>query len=201
MMRPVRKPDLVVFSHVRWLAAAKHFRQLLARYAITHRVLYVEDAVPARGPTRCQLVEDAAGICSATPVIDPKLSPLELRTSLRRLYTRLYESREVETPVTWINAPTFMATTRHLPARAVVYSVVDELDKFPGVTPDLRRLEDDLFARADVVLCADPSLFEKRRGRHPWVHLFPPATAGFEAIVDVVDRACGAGRGALIAAT
>ncbi len=75
--------------------------------------------------------------------------------------------------VVWFYTPTPWYALDHLPARLVVYDVMDELAAFKGASTDLRWRESQLLARSDLVFAGGRSLFADCQRRHPGVHLFP----------------------------
>jgi glycosyltransferase involved in cell wall biosynthesis len=50
---------------------------------------------------------------------------------------------------------------------------MDELSAFAGAHPDMVRLEQEMFRRADIVFTGGRSLYEAKRSRHNNVHAFP----------------------------
>src|SRR5262249_51178673 len=54
-----------------------------------------------------------------------------------------------------------------------VYDCMDELANFHGAPPELKRLERELFQRADLVFTGGYSLYESKRDQHANVHPFP----------------------------
>src|SRR5690606_20366020 len=75
--------------------------------------------------------------------------------------------------VLWYWTPMALSFTRHLSPAAVVFDCMDELSAFAGAPPELRDLERELMARADVVFTGGVSLYESKRAMHPNVHAFP----------------------------
>jgi UDP-galactopyranose mutase len=75
--------------------------------------------------------------------------------------------------VLWLYTPAVVDFINLLEPDLVVYDVMDELTAFNFAPPRLREQERELLARADLVFCGGPSLYEGRKGRHPQVHLFP----------------------------
>ena len=83
-------------------------------------------------------------------------------------------AREPNGPrVFWYYTPMALAFTSHLECDLCVYDYMDELSLFRGASPELIELEDELFARADLVFTGGMSLYEAKRNRHRNVHGFP----------------------------
>jgi UDP-galactopyranose mutase len=60
-------------------------------------------------------------------------------------------------------------------AAVTVYDCMDELSAFRDAPPALRRLETELFRKADIVFTGGESLYEAKRAQHPNVQAFPSA--------------------------
>jgi UDP-galactopyranose mutase len=63
--------------------------------------------------------------------------------------------------------------TRQLTAQAVVFDCMDELSGFAGAPPEMKKLERELLACADLVTTGGRSLYEAKRSLHHNVHPFP----------------------------
>lgn len=75
--------------------------------------------------------------------------------------------------VLWLYTPVVVPFVELLQPDLVVYDVMDELTAFKFAPARLKGQEAELLARADLVFCGGPSMYEARKSRHPDVHLFP----------------------------
>jgi glycosyltransferase involved in cell wall biosynthesis len=170
---------LVCFSHLRWDFVWQRPQHLLIRAAQKYRVLFVEEPV-FRGDEspRMDLSTRPGGVTIALPILPKRFGPLGLEADevvdvQRRLVEKLlYGERHAER-IFWYYTPMALAFTSHLDCDACVYDNMDELSAFKFASPRLLGLEDDLFARADVVFTGGISLFEAKRHRHHNIHAFP----------------------------
>jgi glycosyltransferase involved in cell wall biosynthesis len=129
----------------------------------------IEAAAVPRLEQRC--VADQVTV--AVPVVPPGLSPRQMARVQRRLVDRALRQFGKRRRVYWYYTPMALEFTRHLGADVCVYDNMDELSAFRNAPPALLALEQELFARCDLVFCGGQSLYEAKRGRHASVHSFP----------------------------
>jgi UDP-galactopyranose mutase len=168
-----RQPDLVCFSHLRWDFVWQRPQQLMSRAARERRVFFVEEPVLHDAPPRLD-VRDADAVTVVVPVVSEDLEAHgDMLSQQRRLVAGLVEDQGIDDFVAWYYTPVALAFTRELRPLVTVYDCMDELTAFANAPRGLAELEDELFARADVVFTGGRSLYEAKRGRHGDVHLFP----------------------------
>lgn len=165
--------DIVCLSHLRWDFVFQRPQHLLTRAARDRRVFYVEepqmrDGAPA---LNCRTVTPSLHII--TPQLPSALSPDERHAQQGLLLQALLAEHDVTDYGLWYYTPMALAFTHQLAPCAVVYDCMDELSAFAGAPPELRRLEQELFAKADVVFTGGHSLYEAKRAQHENVHAFP----------------------------
>lgn len=84
-------------------------------------------------------------------------------------------------PILWLTAPDQVDFLDLVPARAVVYHIVDDYTAYeaehlpPERLQDIRARHEALIRRADLVICTHPSLAEEARRLNANVHLVPNA--------------------------
>ncbi len=170
----LRAPLLVCFSHLRWDFVWQRPQHLLSRAAKHYRILIIEEPMlkPDIQP-HMDVSTRPGGITIVVPMLPEGLSESDVILAQRRLVDRLL-AREPEGPrVFWYYTPMALAFSSHLDCDLCVYDNMDELSLFRGASQEMIDLENELFARADVVFTGGMSLYEAKRGRHPNVHGFP----------------------------
>lgn len=190
------RAPVVCFSHLRWDFVYQRPNHLMARAARECPVWFVEE------PERQDALDEPAvavtrrdGLTVVRPRVPARLAPAEATRALAGLVDRLVEGERIHRPVTWYYTPMALPWTEHLPARAVVYDVMDELRSFRGAPPELLGLERRLLRRADLVFTGGRMLHEAKRALHRNVHLFPSSVdrahfaAAREAAADPADQA------------
>ena len=166
--------DLVCLSHLRWDFVYQRPQHLLSRAARSRRVYFVEEPVFDEGSMRLEVKEADSGV----KVVVPRL-PVGLRSGvatgavLRQMIDRLLTTESVRDFVLWYYTPMALDFTRHLKPSVTVFDCMDELSAFKGAPQELRDLETELFARADLVFTGGQSLYEVKKSQHPRVHAFP----------------------------
>ncbi|WP_227386122.1 glycosyltransferase [Microvirga rosea] len=117
--------------------------------------------------------ERPQGVTIAVPILPEGLSHQDAIAEQHDLIEELI-GREARTPrVFWYYTPMALAFTSDLECDLCIYDNMDELSLFRGASQELLSLEEDLFARCDLVFTGGMSLYEAKRGRHHSVHAFP----------------------------
>lgn len=168
-------PLLVCFSHLRWDFVWQRPQHLLSRAAKHYRVLVVEEPVVKPGArAHVDISHRPGGVTIAVPILPEGLGAAEAIRAQRDLMdTLLAREPEGGSCVFWYYTPMALAFSSHLDADLIIYDNMDELSAFRGASPELLALEEELFARADLVFTGGMSLYEAKRGRHDSVHAFP----------------------------
>ena len=167
--------DLILcFSHLRWDFVFQRPQHLMTRWAAESPVVYWEEPIerPGAEAPRLELRRAGSKLRIATPVLPSGLSAGQQRTALRNLLDGLLASHS-SVALRWYYTPMMLAFSDHVPAACVVYDCMDELSGFRFAPPDLKRLERELLAQADVVFTGGWSLYDAKRHQHPAVHAFP----------------------------
>ena len=88
---------------------------------------------------------------------------------------RLLMFREkVSRPISWFVVPHMAPVAGHLGECLSVYYCIDDYASLPDVDVDaIRRMDDDLTKRADLVLVASATLLEGKRALNPNTHMSP----------------------------
>ena len=171
--QPPTPPDVVALSHLRWDFVFQRPQHLLTRCARRHRVFVIEEPIVGDGPPRFELSVRQHGIRIAVPRLPEGLTAdaqAALQSSLLRAFFR---EHGISNYVLWYYTPMAIAFTRQLRPRAVVYDCMDELSAFAGAPASMRKREQELLTRADVVFTGGQTLFESKRHSHSNVFAFP----------------------------
>ncbi|HWQ12961.1 MAG TPA: hypothetical protein VNL77_09180 [Roseiflexaceae bacterium] len=169
------KPDLVVFSHLRWDFVYQRPQHLLARLAVGRRVLFVEEPACVSGITPSRsLSRPAPGVLVCRP-ITPHPAPGrhdEHLATFRPLLRHLLHSERVEDYLAWFYTPLGLPLIQDLAPRAVVYDGMDGLSGLRDAPAELAARAEALLTRADLVFTGGPGLHHAMCRRHPHVHCF-----------------------------
>ena len=169
-----RKPDLIVFSHLRWDFVYQRPQHLLKRSARDRRVFFVEEPVFDNGSMRLDVSERETNLKIVVPHLPEGLRSEVAKTAvLHDMVQRLLVENGIDQYVAWYYTPMALDFTRHLKPLAVVYDCMDELSAFKGAPQCLTQRERELFRLADLVFTGGQSLYEAKRDQHRAVFAFP----------------------------
>jgi UDP-galactopyranose mutase len=171
---PVKSPDLVCLSHLRWNFVYQRPQHLLSRYAQTQRIFFIEE--PIFQPSiqvRLEISNPETGVWVIVPHLPEGMSEEVISETQRSLIDNLLAEQNIQQYICWYYTPMAIAFTRHLKPLAVVYDCMDELSAFKGASPVMKQREVELFGRADLVFTGGQSLYESKRDYHPNVYAFP----------------------------
>jgi glycosyltransferase involved in cell wall biosynthesis len=171
----VGEPDLVCLSHLRWQFVFQRPQHLMVQFARSHRVFFVEEPLFEDQPDHLSVSQVEGGVRVVVPVLDRWRAehPQQIAVVQRSLLDRLRRREQIESYVLWYYTPMALPFTRQLAPQAIVYDCMDELSGFAGAPPQLKNLEQELLACADLVTTGGRSLFQAKRSLHHNVHPFP----------------------------
>src|SRR5215471_7878010 len=167
------KPDLIVWSHLRWDFVYQRPQHLLKRAAGDRRVFFIEEPI-FNGSMHLEVKERDQGVKVITPHLPEGLqSDIATQAVLKEMLHRFFGENEINEYVFWYYTPMALEFTRHLTPIAVVYDCMDELSAFKGAPPSLLEREQELLEISDLVFTGGYSLYEAKRNRHASVYAFP----------------------------
>ena len=168
------KPDLIVFSHLRWDFVYQRPQHLLNRSAQDRRVFFVEEPIFDNSSMCLDVSERENNLKVVVPHLPEGLCSEVAKTAvLHDMVLRLLVEHDIHDYVVWYYTPMALDFTRHLRPRAVVYDCMDELSAFKNAPECLTMRERELFKLADLVFTGGQSLYEAKRNQHPAVFAFP----------------------------
>jgi len=171
--RKAPKPDLIVWSHLRWDFVYQRPQHLLKRAAADRRVFFVEEPI-FNGSMHLEIKERDRGVRVITPHLPEGLqSDIATQAVLNEMLHRFFAENEISEYVFWYYTPMALEFTNYLTPIAVVYDCMDELSAFKGAPASLLEREKELLEIADLVFTGGHSLYEAKRNRHAAVYAFP----------------------------
>lgn len=174
LLVPLDNPLLICFSHLRWDFVFQRPQHLMTRAAADFTVVFFEEPVFETIPSHLLRRKAVApGLEVATPILPHLGSEIEVDRAIAILLENLVAGIEHDQLVTWYYTPMALKFTAALKEDVCVYDCMDELAAFKNAPPELTRLEEQLFGKADVVFTGGMSLYESKRRRHHSVHAFP----------------------------
>ncbi len=166
---------LICFSHLRWDFVLQRPQHLMNRFAQGRQIYFWEEFIPTdhHSPYLEYHPYEGSSVISLRPRVPHHWDEARRNAALAGLLDLMLRLHNITKPVLWFYSPLMFSFARHVDAAAVVYDCMDELASFRFAPPNLKDLETQLMARADLVLTGGSSLYQARRNRHDNVHLFP----------------------------
>ncbi|GAB3289466.1 glycosyltransferase family 1 protein [Hymenobacter humi] len=151
---------------------------MLSRFAQVGRVFYVEDAFYHAD----DLVEPHIEIKERDNGVKVVVAHLPQRHRLDEaasdqaqfeLLSQFFSEQSITNYAFWYYTPMALAKSRHFQPVLTVYDCMDELANFKFAHPELKKREQELFRKADLVFTGGHTLYEAKREQHPDAHAFP----------------------------
>jgi UDP-galactopyranose mutase len=166
-------PDVVCLSHLRWKFVFQRPQHLMVRFARHRRVYFVEEPVFDDIEAPAVSVDMHDGVSIVVPHLPRAFDERQAIEAQRAAIDDLVARERLSRFVLWYYTPVALRFTDHLAPLAVVYDCMDELSAFKGAPAELPQLEQELLARADLVLTGGQSLYEAKKARHANIHPLP----------------------------
>jgi hypothetical protein len=171
---PLKLTDLVCFSHIRWNFVYQRPQHLLNRFAKRFRVFFIEDPVFNSATDRLEISLSAdESVVIVVPHLQHGPGQYDVATRQQELVTTFFEQEQIDHPILWYYTPMALTFTRQINAKLVVYDCMNELSAFRFAPAELKSLEAELIAKADLVFTGGHSLYEAKKKLHPRTYLFP----------------------------
>ncbi len=159
--------DLICFSHLRWNFVYQRPQHLLTRFSKHYRVYYIEEPeiISNDEPSfRLQVVNKNLTI--VTPLRSGEAGHAATTLVLQALLSDFFKAHSISPDIFWYYTPMALKFTSHFVPNLVVYDCMDELSNFKFAPAELKQLEKDLFAKADVVFTGGHSLYKAKMNQH-----------------------------------
>ncbi|MEO6329844.1 MAG: glycosyltransferase [Ginsengibacter sp.] len=166
--------DLICFSHLRWNFVYQRPQHLLSRFSKTYRIFYIEEPIYQDEQTsHFEVSLIANNIWIVVPHLHYNLSEEEKITSQQHHLSQLLEDYKIVNYIFWYYTPMALSISNHLNPEFIVYDCMDELSAFNFAPPSLKKLENNLFQKADIVFTGGHSLFNAKKSSHNNIFPFP----------------------------
>ena len=164
--------DLVCFSHLRWDFVYQRPQHLLSRFAYNHRVLYIQESIynDKQDGYTLEVSKENVSVVTMHLFNDSKADRVIRQ---EKLLKKILAENNFKQYIFWYYTPMAFEFSKYFQPQAVVYDCMDELSNFKFASPVLRQMEDELFAKADIVFTGGYSLYHAKKNRHAAVYPFP----------------------------
>ena len=175
---PYTLPDLVCFAHLHWDFVWQRPQHLLSRFARQGRVFYVEDAFYHDDDLiepHVEIKNRDNGVKVVVAHLPQRLRQDEAAADQAQfeLLSHYFAEQGVTDYLFWYYTPMALGKSRQFAPKLTVYDCMDELAAFKFAPPELKKREQELFAKADLVFTGGHTLYEAKREQHPDAHPFP----------------------------
>jgi glycosyltransferase involved in cell wall biosynthesis len=164
--------DIICFSHLRWNFVYQRPQHLLSRFARQARVFFIEEPIFDTDHSH-HCVQEQNNVQVVTLHLEEGLSSDEVTMKLRNMVNGVLLEYGIEKYISWYYSPTALLFSNHLAPVLTVYDCMDELSAFKFAPPLLKKFEDELFERADIVFTGGHTLYEAKKHRHHNIFPFP----------------------------
>jgi len=192
--RVLRGRDIICFSHD-WTGDPLSKTHLMRVLSEENRILWV-NAIANRMPTAStkdlsRIYKKITSFAEPVREVEPNifvLNPFAIpaygsramvdlnRRSLIRQVRSAMKKLGFADVINFVFNPAAGMVAGQLGESQLIYYCVDEYTAFTGVTDGLKRIEDDLFRRADLVVVSADKLLESKRHLNPNTHLIRHGT-------------------------
>ena len=171
-------PDLVCFAHLHWDFVWQRPQHLLSRFAQYGRVFYVEDAFyhnDDKVEPHVEIKLRDNGVKVVVVHLPQRLRADEAAADQAQfeVLSHYFAEQGVTNYLFWYYTPMALGKSRQFTPKLTVYDCMDELAAFKFAPPELKKREQELFQKADLVFTGGHTLYESKREQHPDAHPFP----------------------------
>ncbi|QRR00080.1 glycosyltransferase family 1 protein [Dyadobacter sandarakinus] len=166
--------DLLCFSHLRWDFVFQRPQHLMTRFAEVANVYFLEEPM-FDSPDKAYLKFERKlpGLQVCVPHMPPGTSQTEMVVLMKALLKSFFDDRDVSNFTFWYYTPVAFEFSRSFTPDLIVYDCMDELSAFKFAPPQIKIMEQQLMAEADLVFTGGVSLYEAKKGSHHNIHPFP----------------------------
>lgn len=165
--------DLICFSHLRWFFVYQRPQHLMTRFAKNQRVFFVEEPVRVEDQPALEVAPVGKSLWRVLPKLPMNVALADEPAILHGMMQELLKTYSIQSWIAWYYTPAMLGFTRRLKPKFIVYDCMDELSAFKNAPAELKDLEREMFARADLVFTGGYSLYQAKKEWHPRVYPFP----------------------------
>lgn len=165
--------SLVCFSHLRWNFVYQRPQHLISRFTRAYRVFFVEEPVFQSQTDKLEIKSSPEGVTLVVPHLQDDMHRPDIDIRQQVLLEQFFNDEGIVDYIFWYYTPMALKFTRDFEPDYVVFDCMDELSAFKSAAPELKMLEKELMAKANVVFAGGQSLFEVKKKYHARTYLFP----------------------------
>ncbi|MFN8769677.1 MAG: hypothetical protein ACK5Z5_00105 [Neisseriaceae bacterium] len=169
------KPTLLCFSHLRWNFVFQRPQHLLSRFANDYNILYVEEPIYIEGNKASLAINvvKTQNVKVLAPQIPTWFSADMDKKAQFHLIRDFLINNNIKVCILWYYTPMSIQWSKNIPAKLTIYDCMDELSAFKFAPPEIKKCEQELLSRANIVFTGGISLYKAKCSQHDYVYLFP----------------------------
>ena len=166
--------DLLCFSHLRCDFVYQRPQHLMSRFAENGTVYFWEEPIlDASDKPYMQLERKLPGLWLCVPHLPADSSQDQIVNQIALLLLAFFKDRNCSNFVFWYYTPMALEFSRDFTPALIVYDCMDELSSFKFAPAKIKFMEQQLFARADIVFTGGLTLYEAKKSAHANIFPFP----------------------------
>jgi UDP-galactopyranose mutase len=170
---PLKLKDFICFSHLRWNFVYQRPQHLISRFTKCFRVFYVEEPIFHASEDHLKINVSDEKVTVVVPHLQDEHSRPDVNLRLQDLLEKFFQDENISNYLFWYYTPMALKFTSRFQPSYVVFDCMDELSAFKFASPEIKAMEQELIAKADVIFCGGQSLYEAKKKYHPKTYLFP----------------------------
>ncbi len=173
---PVRKlpGNIICFSHLRWDFVFQRPQHLLTRFSKSFHVYFIEEPIADNvGEPRYSYYQKSPDLTIMVPHIQPGLNAEQSQLVIKKLFDNFLYNKNLNNYIFWYYTPMALSFTRKYSPELTVFDCMDELSAFKFAPEELKNLEKELLAKADIVFTGGHSLYKAKKNQHNNIYPFP----------------------------
>ena len=166
--------NILCFSHLRWDFVFQRPQHLLTRFAKIFNVYFLEEPVfeKTAAPFLSKSTREE-NLWVLIPHLPEGLSEKEISDYQEDLVSQFLKTQNVDDYAFWYYTPMALEYSRKFKPSMIIYDCMDELSAFKFAPPAIKKLENELFRKADIVFTGGYSLYEAKKKEHSNIFPFP----------------------------
>ena len=166
--------SLVCFSHLRWDFVFQRPQHLLTRLAKTFNIFFIEEPIyDAKGKSYYGFLNRGENIVIIQPHLKAGISADKNKAVQKGLFDNFMNNRKLSDYLFWYYTPMALEFSRKYDPQITVFDCMDELSAFKFAPEELKVLEKELMAKADIVFTGGHSIYEAKKNLHANIYPFP----------------------------
>jgi glycosyltransferase involved in cell wall biosynthesis len=175
-----KKTDILCFSHLRWNFVFQRPQHLMSRFADVMRVFFIEEPEFNADQNHYKINEVQENVFVITPQLQDEFRGTDLNKILNTIIKEVIDDNSVNRFWSWYYTPMALPFTSDLNPEFIIYDCMDELSAFRFAPLCLKKYEDNLLDRADLVFTGGNYLYEwKKKTRPHDIYPFPSSIDKF----------------------